>query len=353
MMLMGLVGRGFSKAIASSSGGGSLRRVAQAAPIFHFSGLFGRSVSSASTICADNSEKIPVRELEAKLDGNPFAEKYKEKLQQHIKNKTVVEDGETIITINKYSHGIHAIENKDVCDSDITSADRQANKDAEDAEDDDEEEGDLDFVDEGDLPGYAKPLSSMLRLEKMGDLSASDIHSVWTSFLAQNGRLSACIPADKYQTLFQRGKESPYFLFPLPSEGGYSFYLGMFQGHVIAFTSLLEYQTHMENAPPLLTLFHYTELKRSKGVVLMMGEIDSERMPMENAILLANQLQLYYGDDEEASAYDLVRKFNTDATAFDFNALIEKFESLFGDALARSNEILTDKSGTDTNDLKQ
>ncbi len=48
-----------------------------------------------------------------------------------------------------------------------------------------------------------------------------------------------------------------------------------FEGKEAHFTTLINYQAHQENAPECLTLTHYTDLAEEKGIVLMVGEFDT------------------------------------------------------------------------------
>ncbi|EGD82681.1 hypothetical protein PTSG_03342 [Salpingoeca rosetta] len=280
-------------------------------------------------------EAVPVSELEKELEKNPFASRYQDKIKQQLKSKSVVQDGVEVFE-------------KDLSFTKLQSSDEDATakklqeeliKHATDAKQQPhgESEG-LDFVDKCDLPPFVPRLDSILHVHKLRDVAPEDIARTWTQHIAtSDSRLSAVIPAETYDLLHARGKESPLFLYPLPQGGsGYDFYVGQFAGNVCAFTSLLEYQTHAENARPVLTLFHYTELKRSKGHVLMMGELDIDRMNMAAAQLLVHQLQLFYANQTEDAkdAYDLVRQFNTRPGSFDYNDLLRRFQEWFSSTMA-------------------
>lgn len=65
------------------------------------------------------------------------------------------------------------------------------------------------------------------------------------------------------------------FLFPLPRKEGYEFIVVQFEGKEAHFTTLINYQAFTENAPECLSLVHYTELAEEKGIVLMVGEYDT------------------------------------------------------------------------------
>ena len=53
-----------------------------------------------------------------------------------------------------------------------------------------------------------------------------------------------------------------------------------------------------EHALPLCTLHYYTEVMDSKGLVLMRGEVNHNRLPLENAQFMAHQVQIFYLDND-------------------------------------------------------
>ena len=76
----------------------------------------------------------------------------------------------------------------------------------------------------------------------------------------------------------ERFEEFNTFLFPLPRDQGYEFFVVQFLGKEAHFTSLINYQAHKENAPECLNMMHYTELANTKGIVLMVGEYDKDNL---------------------------------------------------------------------------
>jgi ATP synthase F1 complex assembly factor 1 len=97
-------------------------------------------------------------------------------------------------------------------------------------------------------------------------------------------------------------------------------------GHQCAFTSLLEYHTHKENARPHMSLNYFTELQASKGIVLMAGDVDSKILSPKDAQYLVNILQSYYLTTPEK--LKLVHTFNKDPKNFDFQKLLEDLDNL-------------------------
>lgn len=115
----------------------------------------------------------------------------------------------------------------------------------------------------------------------------------------------------------------------MPREEGIEFMFLQFNFHQVNFTSLLEYKTKGTEARPFLTLTHFTELEKSKGIVLMKGEIndDPRMLDTANAQFLAFALQQFYvtgGEDK----LKLVEKFHKKPAEFDFQKLIKAVETL-------------------------
>ena len=115
------------------------------------------------------------------------------------------------------------------------------------------------------------------------------------------------------------------FLHPLVREDGYELFLSQFAHNQWAFTSLLEYKTHQENATPRLLLNHYTDLFSSKNIVLMASEIEKP-LSLIDAQVLAHQIQIFFGgsDDDYALAYT----FNHAPATFDHNLVIARCDKL-------------------------
>ena len=49
---------------------------------------------------------------------------------------------------------------------------------------------------------------------------------------------------------------------------------------------------------PLCTLHYYTDVMESKGLVLMRGEVNRGRLPLENAQFMTHQVQIFYLDND-------------------------------------------------------
>lgn len=106
------------------------------------------------------------------------------------------------------------------------------------------------------------------------------------------------------------------FLYALPRKEGYEFFLGQWAGQELHFTSLINvqvkssadglsyipvygllslkahcwfsFQTLGENASSQLILYHYSDLKQDKDIVLMTAEMDSKFIVSSTLKCLAN-----------------------------------------------------------------
>ncbi|XP_062509857.1 ATP synthase mitochondrial F1 complex assembly factor 1-like isoform X1 [Corticium candelabrum] len=169
-----------------------------------------------------------------------------------------------------------------------------------------------------------KSLSSVLRLDLIQEKTGEEIGQLWTHYHKTKDCISAVIADTQYDELYARSQLCPRFVYPIPNNGGYEFVYSQFSGHLCFFTALATFQSLGENAPILLTVTHYPELKNSKGIVLMKGDFTSDLSTLE-AQFLANQLQLYYTSRDKAR-WSLVRNFNFSPQDFDYMLLIKQLE---------------------------
>ncbi|KAJ1923476.1 hypothetical protein IWQ60_005865 [Tieghemiomyces parasiticus] len=173
-----------------------------------------------------------------------------------------------------------------------------------------------------------KPLDQILRLDRIVDQDIETISKLWTKYHSIKNHLSAVIPTESYQKLYKRSQLYPRFIFPVPQSEGIEVYYCQFHFHQCYFTPLLEYKTHGESAKPYLTLTHYSDLKDSKGIVLMRGEIqDKCPLTMDTAHYLSLALQQFYltGSPEK---HQLVEDFNLRPSEFDFDRLVAEANKL-------------------------
>lgn len=172
-----------------------------------------------------------------------------------------------------------------------------------------------------------EPLEKIMKLELIQDKSADEIRSIWQEYHLNKDFISAVIPVEDFRKLQEKGRRYPIFLFPLPRSQGYEFIMCQFDKNIVHFTPLLYYQVHKENAPECLTIVHYTEMLDSKGIVLMRGEYDKNVINSKEAQCLANQLQMYYSQENEEKTR-LLDTFTNKPDEFKHAELVKDLENL-------------------------
>ncbi|XP_014376724.1 ATP synthase mitochondrial F1 complex assembly factor 1 isoform X2 [Alligator sinensis] len=132
-------------------------------------------------------------------------------------------------------------------------------------------------------------------------------------------------PAEKFDLIWKRAQKCPTFLCALPRKEGYEFFVGQWSGAELHFTSLINIQTQGEAAASQLILYHYPELQKEKGIVLMTAEMDSKFLNVSEAQCIASQVQLFYATDR-SETFGLVETFNHRPNEFKYMSVIAELE---------------------------
>ncbi|KAM8930552.1 ATP synthase mitochondrial F1 complex assembly factor 1 [Pelodytes ibericus] len=170
-----------------------------------------------------------------------------------------------------------------------------------------------------------KTLESILNIELIKDKSTDDIREIWTQHFSTRDTVYAVIPGEAFEFIWQRAQTCPAFLYALPRQEGYEFFVGKWSGTELHFTSLINIQTAGDSAPSQLILYHYTDLQKQKGIVLMTSEIDAKFLNVQEAQCLANQVQLFYASDQ-SEAFGLVQTFNHNPSEFKYMSVVSFLE---------------------------
>eukprot|EP00698_Gefionella_okellyi_P004362 TRINITY_DN14034_c0_g1_i1.p1 TRINITY_DN14034_c0_g1~~TRINITY_DN14034_c0_g1_i1.p1 ORF type:complete len:205 (-),score=27.85 TRINITY_DN14034_c0_g1_i1:57-671(-) len=170
------------------------------------------------------------------------------------------------------------------------------------------------------------PLSKVAKVELLEAESPENVQKIWREHHITKTCVSAVLPATTYRDMHNRLLDCPRFLIPLPQEGkggGYDLVYMQHQGNAVLMTHLEHYKTYQQAALPCLTLYFFDELAKSKGLVLMRGEVDINNLTIEQATFLTNKLQIYY---LSPSNYNLVETFNKQPQKFDVVDLIRNMD---------------------------
>ncbi|XP_037763844.1 ATP synthase mitochondrial F1 complex assembly factor 1 [Chelonia mydas] len=170
-----------------------------------------------------------------------------------------------------------------------------------------------------------KTLDSILNVEMVKEKTPEEIKQIWKQYFSAKNTVYAVIPAEKFDVMWKRAQNCPSFLCALPRKEGYEFFVGQWSGTELHFTALINIQTRGETASSQLILYHYPELQKEKGIVLMTAEMDSSFLNVPEAQCIANQVQLFYATDRPET-YGLVETFNHRPNEFKYMAVIAELE---------------------------
>uniref|UniRef100_A0A8C8RC02 ATP synthase mitochondrial F1 complex assembly factor 1 n=1 Tax=Pelusios castaneus TaxID=367368 RepID=A0A8C8RC02_9SAUR len=168
-------------------------------------------------------------------------------------------------------------------------------------------------------------LDSILNVEMVKEKTPEEIKQIWKQYFSAKDTVYAVIPAETFDLIWKRTQNCPSFLCALPRKEGYEFFVGQWSGTELHFTALINIQTQGETASSQLILYHYPELQKEKGIVLMTAEIDSKFLSVPEAQCIANQVQLFYATDR-SETYGLVETFNHRPNEFKYMAVLAELE---------------------------
>lgn len=185
-----------------------------------------------------------------------------------------------------------------------------------------------------------KTLNSFIDYDKIKELPAKEIEFIWKArFDGKENTLISVVPTEVFEKLYKNARENPIFVLPVPRDQDgvelhyiqWSF-VGPNTIHCM-FTTLLEFKTHKEFARPHTSLTFHTELKDSKGLVLMNGTVEKESsVGIQEAQLLLLNVQRFYGAlaDTPVSKrrLQLLKDFTAGSSNFSVDSLVEEAQSL-------------------------
>ncbi|KAM3839966.1 ATP synthase mitochondrial F1 complex assembly factor 1 isoform 1-T1 [Vipera latastei] len=176
-------------------------------------------------------------------------------------------------------------------------------------------------------PGFKKnkTLDSILNVDMMKQKKPEEIKQIWKQYFSGEDTVYAVIPGKTFDVMWKRIQNCPSFLYALPRKEGYEFFIGQWSGTELHFTSLINIQSQGDASPSQLILYHYPELQKEKGIVLMTAEMDSKFLNVQEAQCLASEVQLFYATDRQET-YWLVESFNHQPSEFKYMSVISELE---------------------------
>lgn len=149
-----------------------------------------------------------------------------------------------------------------------------------------------------------KPLSSILDLPKARTLPIAELTAIWRLRHAHSPQsLCAVIPQHTYENMEALARKYPQFVLPVPhpEQGAEIHFLqwtwdASTATSTVLFTQLAEYKARGEFAAPHTTVTHHLDFVADKKVVLMQGQVVSDRgVKADDARWLVMCLQRFYG----------------------------------------------------------
>ncbi|XP_078417022.1 ATP synthase mitochondrial F1 complex assembly factor 1 isoform X1 [Cetorhinus maximus] len=171
----------------------------------------------------------------------------------------------------------------------------------------------------------SKTLHSILNMDMVKEKTPDEIGQIWNQYFALKNTISAVIPGSTFDLMHSRSQKCPTFLYALPRQTGYEFFVGQWSATELHFSSLINLQSLGENSPSQLTIYHYPDLQKEKGIVLLTAEIDTTFLNVQEAQCLANEAQLFYATDCQ-KIYNLVETFNHKPSDFKHTSVIAEIE---------------------------
>lgn len=269
-----------------------------------------RSILSTSSLKYQRSivtTTMNVNKVEEELKSNPYFEKYAGKIAklQKISPEEYLSRLETIVDDKRKGKKVE--DNTDTSKSAFMAGKAKA----------------------GSPLSYTKSkvLDDILKVDLIMDKPIDDIKLIWTDYHKNKNAVSAIIPVATYDLIMERSNLYPIFLLPLPRNQGYEFIVCQFAANEVHFTPLISYQTHKENAPECLSIVYYGDIRKEKNIVLMRGEYNKEIINSLEAQCLANELQLYYGEENDKRT-KLLERFTNHPEEFKHMDLVANLETL-------------------------
>ncbi|XP_008784439.2 uncharacterized protein LOC103703378 [Phoenix dactylifera] len=176
----------------------------------------------------------------------------------------------------------------------------------------------------GYAPLQAKPLDSIIDIERAKTRSPEDLISIWDDYHLGRGHVGASMKAKLYHLMEQRSITCRHFVIPLWRGSGYTNMFVQVQMPHILFTSLEDYKARGTQASPYFTVTHYTEFAESKDVVLIRGDVVfTSKLSDSEARWLLETAQSFYLNDVR---YKLVERFNKETHEFEFKDVLQTLE---------------------------
>ena len=167
-------------------------------------------------------------------------------------------------------------------------------------------------------------LEDVAKVDLLRQVDADEVERIWVGFFKEReGALAAVVKPETWHLMEERLRVCPRFVIPVPrgERGVVTVYLEYSpEEQTVMFTLLDAYKRDGAAANPLVRTTFFSDLERSHEIILMQGSVEEDMIPIDDARLLINQLQIYYLSNSKFNTH--VTTFNYRPDRFDFDALV-------------------------------
>ena len=175
-------------------------------------------------------------------------------------------------------------------------------------------------------------MAGLVRLERLENLEAGTIISIWRSYFEKKPFTTGfAVSSEKYSKwIGLRARESPVFIIPLAIEKDfYNFVVHhqlLKEKACLAISTLYDYQNYGEAAPLCVGVDCFSELVDRKNIALLRSKFDGSILSRaQSDTIIHTCIEMYCQDD----AYQWVQTFNNSPTNFDFDSFLSFFKAKF------------------------
>lgn len=187
------------------------------------------------------------------------------------------------------------------------------------------------------LPGR-KGLDDIVKMELFENATVPEIINVWnfnhSQYVQYYGRV---LSTSAYEAMRPRLEKCPYFLVPVFRDKGLFNAVTNFNQDLVGVVPLGEYQTKGDHAIPHMTVQFFTELSKSKGLVLVRCEIQDQVFRKQDCAFVTQMMLKYYTMPNLYEKW--VETFNKTPHQYDYHAFLKHMK----DEVGKDNINILDK----------
>ena len=177
-----------------------------------------------------------------------------------------------------------------------------------------------------------KKLEEVVKLPFLSREDPTTIRSLWLERFGSSPKIVVGVMArEEYDSWETNARACPMFICPVPRPGGgYINLVTQYNGQQVLCSFLEQYRQNPEQAPIMLTVALYDDLKTTKGIVLLRADLtihppDGE-LTKNDAKYVVKFLRQFYTDLER---FRYVETFNLRSQEFDFMEMLETHREWF------------------------